>query len=419
MPYPNEHSCRLEDPGQFDRFARKNCEEKHEGKCIDVIYGVKEGVSKIQALRYNKDTWAEGDARDHCKGRGGSFEPAEEEDAMKAKHEKRGAIPKHSTTTSTEAWDGPANEARLKTDQDYSYYRQAYAWRDPESPPENKGSYKFIHHEVSDDGDPGAANIKACQYSIAILNGARGGADIPDEDRQGVWNHAAAHLKSADVEPAELKSLAELKSIQEDIELRTFDITELRIEEDEKQKPIIRGYASVFNQLSEDIGGFREKVAPGAFKKTIAKDDIRALFNHDPNYVLGRTKNKTLRLAEDEKGLAIEIDPPDTQWARDLMESIRREDITQMSFGFRALKDKWEQIADQLPIRTLIENWLRDISPVTFPAYPQTSVKVRDYLKALSESESEPLDGHSASEEGQDGRLEIEKRRQAFLELLK
>lgn len=80
MPYPNEHSCRLEDPAKYERFARKNCEEKHDGKCIDIIYGVpKGGGSEIQALRYPKDVWKEEDAKDHCKSRGGSFEPAEKE----------------------------------------------------------------------------------------------------------------------------------------------------------------------------------------------------------------------------------------------------------------------------------------------------------------------------------------------------
>lgn len=77
-PYPTEHACRLEDPGQFDRFARKNCDEKHDGKCIDVIYGIKNDKSEIQALRYPKETWSADDARAECKNRGGTFEAASE-----------------------------------------------------------------------------------------------------------------------------------------------------------------------------------------------------------------------------------------------------------------------------------------------------------------------------------------------------
>ena len=77
MPMPSEHSCRLESPDKYDRFARKNCEQKHEGKCIDVIYGIKEGKSEIQALRYNKEVWTEAQAKSHCKDHDGSFEAAQ------------------------------------------------------------------------------------------------------------------------------------------------------------------------------------------------------------------------------------------------------------------------------------------------------------------------------------------------------
>jgi len=75
-PYPNEHSCRLKDPAKYDKFARKNCAAKHDGKCIDHIYGIKEGKSELQAMRFNKEVWAESDARDYCKEKGGTFEPA-------------------------------------------------------------------------------------------------------------------------------------------------------------------------------------------------------------------------------------------------------------------------------------------------------------------------------------------------------
>jgi len=79
-PYENEHSCRLEDPKQFDKFNRKNCEQKHEGKCIDVIYGIKDGKSKIQALRYKTSIWTKEAAQAHCKSREGLFEAAKEKD---------------------------------------------------------------------------------------------------------------------------------------------------------------------------------------------------------------------------------------------------------------------------------------------------------------------------------------------------
>lgn len=152
-----------------------------------------------------------------------------------------------------------------------------------------------------------------------------------------------------------------------DLEVRALDGT--------PDKPSIAGYAAVFNQLSEDLGGFREKISPGAFTKSLG-NDVRALFNHDSNIVLGRTKAKTLRIAEDQKGLVIEIDPPDTEAARSLVASIKRGDISQMSFGFLTRSDIWEDIDGKI-VRTLIDVDLYDVSPVTFPAYPQTDVAAR------------------------------------------
>jgi HK97 family phage prohead protease len=115
------------------------------------------------------------------------------------------AIPSHSTATVDSAWDGPANEARLKSDQSYAYYSKAFAWVDDGGDKSKKGSYRFPHHEVSADGTPGAANVKACQSGIAVLNGGRGGTTIPDADKKGVYNHLAAHLKSAGLTPPAYK----------------------------------------------------------------------------------------------------------------------------------------------------------------------------------------------------------------------
>ena len=111
------------------------------------------------------------------------------------------AIKPHSTDTVDQPWDGPANEQRLKTDSDEAYYRSAFAWVDPEGDPETKAAYRFIHHEVSGDGEVEAANVRAAIAGIAVLNGARGGTTIPSADRQGVYNHLAEHLMDADMEP--------------------------------------------------------------------------------------------------------------------------------------------------------------------------------------------------------------------------
>lgn len=168
-----------------------------------------------------------------------------------------------------------------------------------------------------------------------------------------------------------------------EMERRAIDLLDLHVERragnEDGAAPVIEGHAAVFNQWSEELGGifpFRERVLPGAFAESIAYDDIRALFNHDPSRVLGRNRAKTLELKETQKGLLVRIFPPDSQWARDLLVSIERGDITQMSFGFRVLNDKWTQDGD-LAYRDLIKLKLFDVSPVTFPAYPETDVAVR------------------------------------------
>ncbi len=174
-----------------------------------------------------------------------------------------------------------------------------------------------------------------------------------------------------------------------EIERRTVKVTELRVMGDDKS-PKITGYAALFDTLSEELYGFFERIKPGAFAKTIKEADVRALFNHDANYVLGRTSAGTLSLEEDEKGLKFEIDPPDTQWARDLITSMKRDDINQMSFGFRTIRDEWISAKEKV-IRTLVEVKLFDVSPVTFPAYPQTSAQVRSKVLEL-QAGNEPVE---------------------------
>lgn len=166
-----------------------------------------------------------------------------------------------------------------------------------------------------------------------------------------------------------------------DIERRSFAVDGLGVETRENGQRRLIGHAAVFNALSEDLGGFREMIAPGAFADAIGKDDVRALFNHDPNFVLGRTRSQTLRLSEDERGLAIAIDLPDTQTIRDLVVApIERGDVSQMSFAFavRPNGQDWAKDDEGRVVRTLKRVRLFDVSPVTYPAYPQTDVAVRE-----------------------------------------
>lgn len=182
-------------------------------------------------------------------------------------------------------------------------------------------------------------------------------------------------------------------------EIRCFRTRELRVVDGAKG-PRIEGYAALFNTRSEDLGGFVEVIAPGAFADAIDRSDIRALFNHDPSFVLGRVKSGTLKVSEDRTGLWIENTPPDTQWARDLVTSMRRGDIDQMSFGFTVGKDgaRWTPEGNVM-IRTVDKiQELFDVSPVTYPAYADTSVAVRslqDWRKDRSDDWREELERYT------------------------
>lgn len=156
------------------------------------------------------------------------------------------------------------------------------------------------------------------------------------------------------------------------------------------------GHAAIFNSETVICGFFREQIAPRAFRKSIKENDIRALFNHDTNFVLGRNTAGTLRLSEDDEGLLYEIDLPDTQAARDLWTSIDRGDITQSSFAFDPVKEQRdepdEDAGELLPLYTVKEARLYDVSPVTFPAYEDTDVMARALTRAAD------LSGHSIDE---------------------
>lgn len=157
------------------------------------------------------------------------------------------------------------------------------------------------------------------------------------------------------------------------IEKRTHvGVVEHRAEND---KRVLVGYAAVFERLAMIGSYFKEKIAPGAFADAI-DGDIRALVNHDPGRVVGRTKSGTLRLQEDGTGLRVEIDVPDTTDGNDLWVLVERGDITGMSFGFRVTKETWDETGD-VPVRTIEKLELSEVSATAFPAYTDTTIGVR------------------------------------------
>jgi|YNPMSStandDraft_1061717.scaffolds.fasta_scaffold00175_9 hypothetical protein len=276
------------------------------------------------------------------------------------------AIKPHTTDVDTKSdWDGP--QAVADAPKDEKVLRYMHAWVDDEGDPDAKSSYKFPHHRP-EIGAP--AVIAAVNNALARLSQA----DIPEADRSGVERHLRKHREDAGLEKSAMPN--------ELIELRTVK-SELRAEVSESEPVTLTGYAAVFNRWSEDLGGFREMILPGAFTETIKNADVRALINHDPNLVLGRTVSGTLKLEEDEIGLRAEIKLPNTQYANDLVLMMKRGDINQMSFGFSVSEsgDRWYEEDGELRREIVNVGRLYDVSVVTFPAYPQTIAQARDVMK--------------------------------------
>lgn len=284
------------------------------------------------------------------------------------------------------AWDADAARKRIfewaggpgKENIDWGKVKKCFLFVRSEDGEGDLTSYLFPYVDII--GGTPKIVFRAVVAIIQVLNGARQGVGLSEKDKEAVYREVAKLYRLFGEEPPELKRSFDF------IERRSFPADSFSVrEEGENTLSVIEGYAAVFDQFSELLGDFREVIRPGAFKKSIENGaDVRALWNHDPNFVLGRTKNGTLFLEEDEKGLKVRIIPPNTTWARDLVESIRRGDVDQMSFGFKVVRENWIPGEDGGVIRELLEVDLFDVSPVTFPAYPTTSVAVRsveDILK--------------------------------------
>jgi uncharacterized protein len=159
-----------------------------------------------------------------------------------------------------------------------------------------------------------------------------------------------------------------------EIERRGFKNSELRAKSGDAFG--INGHAAVFDSLSEDLGGWREIIRPGAFANSIARDDIRFLVEHEGS-ALARNVSGTMKLSEDDVGLKVEADfdlsDPDVQR---LKPKVERGDLSQMSFGFFTLRHNWD-LSGPVPVRELLEAQLFDVSAVTYPAYLRTDIATR------------------------------------------
>lgn len=146
----------------------------------------------------------------------------------------------------------------------------------------------------------------------------------------------------------------------------------------------VAGYAAVFGDTAEIGDYFKEVLARGAFTTTLRTADVRAYFDHDRGRVLGRSSAGTLRLKEDQKGLAVEIDLPDTSDGRDVRALIERGDISGMSIGMIVTRQEWDETGE-IPVRTIHEVELREVSIVSEPAYTGTSIALRSLDEARKE----------------------------------
>lgn len=264
-----------------------------------------------------------------------------------------GAVAVHHTATVDVKWNGPGNEAKLKADQPAEYYARAFAWRDPEGDPRLKQTWKFPHHEVDEDGNPGAANMNAAMSGCGVLNGARGGTKIPDSDRMGVWRHLAAHLRDGDMEPPELKAESEL-------EMKSWS---MKINAIGERSGRFQGMASLFGvtDLSNDI------VEQGAFAKSIKDSStVPVLWQHDPSMVIGSAE-----VAETKRGLLVsgtlDMDDPDaTKALRKMINGL----VKGLSIGYQAVRSKFAENG----ARILQEVKLWEVSVVTFPMLPSAQI---------------------------------------------
>lgn len=244
----------------------------------------------------------------------------------------------------------------------------------------------FARHKV-DGQAPKNSNPSDAQYPGAgLVAWLLWGGDSDFSDRAQNWAQ-----RKIDALDAEANSRSKVK----EIERRTFTVQDVEARQAEDGTMRLRGYAAVFNDASVPLP-FKETIAPGAFRKTLSETpDVRLLINHE-GLPLARTKNGTLTLSEDDRGLFMDAIIADTSEGRDLYKLVERGDVDQMSFAFRVIRQKW---SEDRSTRTLTEVSLADgdVSVVTYPAYPTTTVEAREALQNAMDAlkEGRALDGES------------------------
>jgi uncharacterized protein len=188
-------------------------------------------------------------------------------------------------------------------------------------------------------------------------------------------------------------------------EVRTVHTDELRaIEGDE---PVVSGRAIVYDSWSEDMGGWREIINPGAVE---LEDDLRVLFDHDTSMVIGRTKAGTAHANDDGMGVVMRATPPNTTWAKDMLESMRRGDIDQMSFRMLVLDDDYTYDSQADIVRRTINRALvSELSVVSMPAYAETAATTRSRIQEVREAEIPVPEADAAEDTEIEGKADAAK----------
>lgn len=313
------------------------------------------------------------------------------------------AIPYKKYPMSDKPWDGPKNEANLKSGQNRDYYDKAYAWIDPKADDTTKSAYKFIHAECDTDGNIGDTNIKACQTGIAVLNGAMGGTTIPDADRQGVYNHLSKHLKDAGIEPAELKSRSKNPF---GVPVSCRAVSDISADTSNEKGNVLQGHVAVFGQsyqVTDCCGTYNEVIERGAFDKSDLTD-VPFTFNHNIDQVpmarsRNNTPNSTLQLDIDNVGLGMKasLDLENNDDSRKTYSAVSRGDLADMSYIFAVRSQNgqnvgewWEGLDDDsvaIPTRHITDvAKVFEVSAVTWGANPGTDISARGQGSPESES---------------------------------
>ncbi len=321
------------------------------------------------------------------------------------------------------AWDADAAEDRVrrwaggpdKENVDWDKYRSCHLWYDSENP-ENFTSYKLLYCDIID-GEPRVV-FRALSAVIAVLNEGRGGVDIPENDREGVYQEAAKQYRRFDEEPPELKRespgwenrvgavlnrqnrdklFQALELIQEvlrsaeseekslrsslppDMERRAIPAGEIEVRA-ENDKPGLAGYAVRWDSESANLP-FLEVFRRGAFTESLENNNVVALWAHDSAKPLASVEAGNLKIREDDTGLYFEMTPLETSWGKDAIISISSRVVKGMSFGFTVIDDRWGT-KDGQSYREVLKAKLFEISPTPFPAYQATSVAVREIFKS-------------------------------------